>query len=306
MTTSITLKQYVQSDAVRDRIKEMLDKRAPQFIVSLLSTVNSNDALQKCEPASVLNAAMTAASLDLPINQNLGFAYIIPYNSKVKKIVNGKEVWETVTKAQFQMGYKGFIQLAQRSGSFRTINVTDVREGEIESNDRLTGEIKFKWADAREKLKVIGYIGYIELVNGFRKSLYMTVEELKAHGTRYSQNFKKYNSGLWAEDFDAMASKTVIKLLLSKYAPMTTEMQTAQIADQGIVREDGEVEYPDNTPITAEQVAKQKETDRIKTHIAKCNTTEELESCQEAMLDLKDDQLKKLYDDKYDQLNKVS
>lgn len=298
MTNSITPKNYINSPVARQRINEMLHERAPQFIVSLLSLINSSEALQKSDPATILNAAMTAASLDLPINQNLGFAYIIPYKNKEGKYM-----------AQFQMGYKGFIQLAQRSGQFQTLNVTVVKEGEIEQEDLLTGEMHFSWtkdkAD-REKKKAIGYVAYMRLTNGFTKSLYMTVEELKAHGTRYSQNFKKYNSGLWAEDFDAMASKTVIKLLLSKYAPMTTDMQKAQIADQGVIKDDGDVEYVDNTPETAEQIARSKEISRIKAHIAKCKTTVELESCQESMLDLKDDELKQLYEDKYDQLNKVS
>lgn len=301
MTKEITLKQYVSNPAVRDRIKEMLQDKAPQFIVSLLATANSNEALQRCEPPSVLNAAMTAAALDLPINQNLGFAYIIPYKQK-QKDGSYKEL------AQFQMGYKGYIQLSQRSGQFRTINVTDVREGEIENMDRLTGEIKFKWSENRDQLAIIGYVGYMELVNGFRKSLYMTMDDLKAHGIKYSQNFRKYKTGLWADDFDAMATKTVVKMLLSKYAPMNTQMQQAQLADQAIIKDDGDVEYVDNEKkiITAQEVAREKEIERIKAHIQKCNTTIELQSCQEAMEDLKDASLKKLYDEKYDQLQKVS
>ncbi len=230
MNNSITVKQYVSSPAVQDKVKELLKDRASQFVVSLLSTVNTNDTLAQCDPKSVLNAAMTAASLDLPINQNLGFAYIIPYKGS----------------AQFQMGYKGFIQLAQRSGQFKTINVSEVKQGEIKNTNRLTGEIEFSWIEeGRGKLPTVGYVGYMELTNGFQKTLYMTIEDLKAHGMRFSQTMKK-GYGLWTSDFDAMASKTVIKLLLAKYAPLTVDMQKAQLADQAIIKGEEEYTYPDN------------------------------------------------------------
>lgn len=278
-----SLKTLLAADITKEKFKEVLGKKSPAFIASLLSVVNNNDLLAKAEPKSVLSAAMTAATLDLPINQNLGFAYIIPYyDSKSKQYV-----------AQFQMGYKGFVQLAQRSGMFQTINVTDVKEGEIEDIDRLTGEIKFSWKkEGREALKIIGFIAYFKLLNGFEKPFYMTVEELKAHGIRYSQSAKK-GYGLWEDNFEAMASKTVVKLLLSKYAPLTTEMQTAQLADQAIIT-DGGYEYVDNKPATPEEVAAAKERDRIKKHIEEAKTLEELKKCEQ-YVDPEDNELTSLY-----------
>ncbi len=283
MDNKITIKKYIEDPTVKTRIKELLRDRAPQFIISLLSAVNSNSTLATCSSKSIMNAAMTAASMDLPINQNLGFAYIIPYKGE----------------AQFQMGYKGFIQLAQRSGQFKTINVSDVRKDEIVKMDRLSGEITFKWEDDRLKLPVIGYVGYMELVNGFKKSLYMTIEELKAHGLRFSQTMKK-GFGLWTSDFDAMASKTVIKLLLAKYAPLTTDMQNAQLADQSIIKDDGKFEYVDNIPELPEAVAKEKEKERLAKHIKDSTSVEELEMCVDFIVD---EETKKLYDEKLEKLS---
>ena len=280
MTNEITVKKYISSPAVMGKIKELLHNRSSQFVVSLLSTLNTSPALAQCDPQSVLTAAMTAASLDLPINQNLGYAYMIPYKNM----------------AQLQLGYKAFIQLAQRSGQFKTLNVSDVRTGEITHIDRLTGEILFDWIEDRNKLPVVGYVGYMELLNGFKKTMYMTVDELKAHGMRFSQTMKR-GSGLWKEDFDAMASKTVIKLLLSKYAPLSVDMQTATLADQSVISAENEYEYVDNTPVLSEEVASDKERDRIVKHITTSKNKEELMACYNAIGD-DDDELKNKYAEK--------
>ena len=216
----------------------------------------------EAEPKSILLACLTAASLDLPINQSLGFAYIIPYkNNKTGEMV-----------AQFQMGYKGFIQLAQRSGQFKTINVSEVREGELTAQNNLTGESEFVWTHIdRDKLPVIGYVAYMRLINGFEKSLYMTVEELKKHGLKYSKTFK-LGFGLWKDEFDTMAKKTAIKLLLARYAPMTTDMQTAQLADQAVVGEG----YVDNQLPDHNEVSQAKEDARVLEHIEMAKTLAEL------------------------------
>ncbi len=286
------LKTLVQSTYVQERFKDVLGKKSQGFIASMLSIVSNNELLATADHKSILNAAMTAATLDLPINQNLGFAYIIPYNDRK----TGKVL------AQFQMGYKGFIQLAQRSGQFVTLNVTDVREGEIIDNNLLTGEITYKWiTKEREKAEVVGYVAYIKLVNGFEKSLFMTIKELKDHGLRYSKGYKMYNSGLWVDDFDAMASKTVIKLLLSKYAPLTTQMQTAQLADQAIIKGEGDYEHVDNKPLLPAEVANDKERERIVKHIAEAKTVDDLEQCEEYIVD---DETRELFNSKKDKLSK--
>lgn len=236
------LKTYFNQESVKDRFSEMLGKRASQFITTVLQIANSNEQLKSADPATLYSAAITAAALDLPVNPNLGFAYIVPYKGN----------------AAFQLGYKGFVQLALRSGLFETINVTDVKEGEIVNFDRLTGEITYHWTmEDRDLKKTIGYAAYFELLTGFKKSLYMSVPELERHGKSFSQTYKK-GFGMWKDNFDAMAKKTVLKLLLSRYAPLTIEMQTAQIADQSIIKdpETLEVNYYDNTPekLTLEEI----------------------------------------------------
>lgn len=239
MTNEVT--RYIKDENVGKRINELLKDRAPQFTTTLMAALNSNKALNNCEPQSVVTAALTAASMDLPINQNLGFAYLIPYKNKDGDV------------CQFQMGYKGFIQLAQRSGYYKTINATEVREGEIAKIDRLSGEIEFEWIEddkEREKAKVVGYVAYFKLLNGFEKSLYWSVEKCKAHATRFSKSFK-YGGGLWKDDFESMAIKTVLKQLISKYGPLNTQLQEAITKDQTI---NGEyIDNPDySEPITIE------------------------------------------------------
>lgn len=239
MTNEVT--RYIKDENVGKRINELLKDRAPQFTTTLMAALNSNKALNNCEPQSVVAAALTAASMDLPINQNLGFAYLIPYKNKDGDV------------CQFQMGYKGFIQLAQRSGYYKTINATEVREGEIAKIDRLSGEIEFEWIEdekEREKAKIIGYVAYLKLLNGFEKSLYWSVEKCKAHATRFSKSFK-FGGGLWKDDFESMAIKTVLKQLISKYGPLNTQLQEAIVKDQTI---NGEyIDNPDySEPITIE------------------------------------------------------
>lgn len=229
---NLPILKYVKQGPIERRLDSLLGKRAPQFVTSLVSAATSNQKLSGCKAESVLTAALTAASLDLPINQNLGFAYLIPYKNKTGEV------------CQFQMGYKGFIQLAQRSGYYKTINATDVREGEIAKKDRLSGEIEFSWIEnesERAKTKVIGYVAYFRLLSGFEKTFYMSKDELQSHATKYSKNYAKYNSGLWADNFDAMAKKTVLKLLISKFGPLNTQLEDAIQKDQTI---DGE--YADN------------------------------------------------------------
>ncbi len=231
MSKTNSVVAFVKQDAVTTRINELLGKRAPQFITSLVTAVNQNHKLATCDPQSVLNAALTAASMDLPINQNLGFAYLIPYKNKTGEV------------CQFQMGYKGFLQLAQKSGSYKTINADAVYEGQIKNVDKLSGEIEF--SDEKTSDKVIGYFAYFKLLNGFEKVLYMTKDEVEKHGKKYSQSYKK-NYGLWAEEFDTMAIKTVLKLLISKYGPMSTQLQRAVVTDQAIIDDNGNAHYIDN------------------------------------------------------------
>ena len=237
-----TVSALLQNEKTKHRLDEILGKRSSTFATSILQIVNSNASLQKCDPQSILNAALVATTLDLPINNQLGLAYIVPYGAQ----------------ATIQLGYRAYIQLAQRSGQFKTINVTEVKEGEISDNNRLTGEIVFEWNNTaeRSKLATIGFVAYFELLNGYKHTLYMSKEEVDIHAKKYSQTFKKFGSGLWKDEYVSMGKKTVLKLLLSKFAPLSVEMQRAVIADQGVVKDfNGEetidVSYVDNQNNTA-------------------------------------------------------
>jgi len=243
----LTVKNLFGKDEVRQKFQEMLGKRAPSFITSVLQIVSSNALLVKADPHSVYHSAAVAATLDLPLNNNLGFAYIVPYNQSVQ--VDGK--WEKKQVAQFQLGYKGFKQLALRSGQFKGMNATDVREGEMKERNRLTGYIRFEWVQdeiERNKLPITGYVSHFELLNGYSQTWYMSLEELQKHGKKYSQTYKN-DKGLWKDDFDSMALKTVTKLNLSKNAPLSVEMQKAITFDQAIINDSDteDVTYVDNT-----------------------------------------------------------
>lgn len=285
-TTQLTVKNLFGKDEVRNKFQELLGKRAPSFITSVLQIVASNDLLAKADPHSVYHSAAVAATLDLPLNNNLGFAYIVPYNQK-QKDGTYKQV------AQFQMGYKGFIQLAQRSGQFRTISATPVYEGQLIEQNPLLG-FRFDFSKIRTSEQVIGYASYFQLLNGFEKTMYMSMDDLKKHGVKYSQTFKK-GFGLWNDNFDAMAIKTVLKLLLSKFAPLSVDMQRAVVTDQAIVNDADahDITYADN-----EDQAIDKEAERVVLMIQDAKTVEELKAIEPHV---KDEQLD-LYTVKLDEL----
>ena len=224
---SLTTKDFFQKDGIKAKFQELLGKRSSQFITSVLQVTASNDLLKKATPESIYGAAVTAAVLDLPIQNNLGFAYIVPYGNQ----------------AQFQLGYKGLIQLSLRSGQFKNISVCEIYEGQIVSENPLTGYV-FDFTKKTSE-KIIGYAAYFSLLNGFEKTEYMSKEKLEAHGKKFSQTYKK-GFGVWKDDFDAMAKKTVLKLMLSKYAPLSVEMQKAITFDQSVTKDGETVEYVDN------------------------------------------------------------
>lgn len=227
-----SLKALLNSPAVKKRFDDMLGSRSSSFLSSILSAVASNKGLTQCEPISIIQSAAIAASVDLPINASLGFAHIVPYKGS----------------AQFQMGWKGFIQLALRSNQYVTINVTPVYTGQIKSHNFFTGEIELSSDEIKDFSfeNQIGYLLYFKLINGYEKYFYMTKDQCAAHGKKYSQSFKK-GYGLWVDNFEAMALKTVAKLGLSKYGILSVEMQKAIELDQTVVDAKGEVVYLDNT-----------------------------------------------------------
>jgi len=258
-------KDFFGRDDVKAKFTDLMGKKSQGFIASVLQCVAQNQLLAKADVNTIYQAAMMAATLDLPINNNLGFAYIIPYNEKYKD-KDGRDAYKGV--AQFQLGYKGFIQLAQRSGQFKTISATPIYNGQLKANNPLTGfEFDFSVVPDGEP---VGYAAFFSLLNGFEKTLFMTRSELSNHGQRYSKTFK---FGVWNNNFDAMALKTVTKLLLSKYAPLSIEMQKAVNSDQGIIHnaESGDVTYIDNSE---EEI--NKENERFGLMVDDCKTVDEL------------------------------
>ncbi len=228
LTPMDRVKSMLATPAIRARFDDMLGKRSGAFVSSVISAVSANRDLAECEPMSVISAAAVAAAMDLPINPGLGFAHIVPYNGV----------------AQFQIGWKGFVQLAMRSGQYKTINLTPILDGQITRHNRFTGEMEF--SEEAKSEKVIGYLLYFKLLNGFEKYFYMTHDQVKAHGMRYSKAFAK-GKGRWVEDFEPMALKTVAKLGLSKYGILSIDMQKAIEMDQAEVSEDGSPRYVDST-----------------------------------------------------------
>lgn len=232
-TVNQLMNSILDGEGMRKRFNDLLGKRAPQFVSSVVSMVNADKTMQMAfyeAPMTVIQAALKAASFDLPIDQNLGYAYIVPFNNYKKDI--GKSVYE----ATFILGWKGMHQLALRTGAYKTINVIDVREGELESYNRLTEEVKINFIEdeeERESKPVIGYLGYYRLVNGAEKTIYMSIKQIEAH----EQKFRKgQNMGKgWREDFDAMARKTVYRKLIGKWGVMSIDYRTVgegqQIAD---------------------------------------------------------------------------
>lgn len=228
------LKVLLADPKIKSRFEEMLGKRSAGFISSILSVVTTNKSLAACEPMSIIQSAAIAAAIDLPINPNLGFACIVPY----------KDV------AQFQIQWKGFVQLALRTNQYKTINVTPVLEGQLVSRNSFTGEMFFQEAATSEKH--IGYLLYFKLIYGYEKFFYMTTQQCYDHGKRYSKSFQK-NYGMWVDDFEAMALKTVAKMGLSKYGILSIELQTAFETDQGMIDDDGKATYIDAVTPEAEE-----------------------------------------------------
>lgn len=248
LTQNYTVKSLLNTESYQKRFKEVLGNRAPQFMSSIISAVNSNAALNECEPNTVIQSALKAAILDLPIEDNFGFAYLVPYH-------NSKKGYK---ECQFQLGYKGYIQLALRTGMYKNINVIDIREGELKNWNPLTEELEIEFIEdekEREEKEIIGYAGYFALLNGFEKKVYWSVESLLGHAKKYSVQYAKYGTGNWKDNFNEMCKKTVIKNMINKWGILSVEMQKpnqqlleAIRADQAVIRNENEYDYVDNDP----------------------------------------------------------
>lgn len=232
------LKNVLSVPSVKQQFKNALQENAGTFIASIIDLYGSDRYLQECDPNLVVMECLKAAVLKLPINKQLGFAYIVPYKEK------------GVPKPQFQIGYKGYIQLAMRTGQYKRLNAGFVYEGVNVEQDMLTGDVKFSGKPTSDKAQ--GYFSYMELINGFSKAIYKTKEEVEAHAKKYSKSYG-HASSAWITNFDEMAQKTMIRGLLSKYGILSTDMIAALSADNDDV---------DNKAATAiEMEANQEELD---------------------------------------------
>jgi len=258
----------IQSDMYKNLINNTLGDpdRAKRFIASISSAVATNPNLQKCDAGTILSGALLGESLNLSPSPQLGHYYLVPYTQKEKKDKQGNIIEPEKITAQFQLGWHGYYQLAIRSGQYKDLDVIEIHEGEYLGRDKETGKQKFEFIESEEERlakPVIGYLGYFELLNGYRKQIYMSKIEMEQHANTYSkafnlEDYKKLQAGqipekelwkyssYWYKDFDGMAFKTILRRLISKYGVMSIEMQEAYTKDMTVMKENGDYNYVDN------------------------------------------------------------
>ena len=248
----------IQSDTYKNLINQTLgDKdRATRFIASISSAVATNADLQQCDAGTILSGALLGESLNLSPSPQLGQYYLVPFNTKTgQKDENGLDIY--VKKAQFQLGYKGYIQLAIRSGQYKKLNVLAIKRGELVKYDPLTEEIEVNLIEdeeERENAETVGYYAMFEYTNGFRKSLYWSKSKMQKHALKYSKGYAAHKGyTFWEKDFDGMAFKTMLRQLISKWGIMSIDMQQAVEKDMTAINTDGTYEYVDNEEIIIEQ-----------------------------------------------------
>lgn len=244
------LKSALSLPSVQEQFANALKDHKDLFVASLIDLYASDTYLQNCEPKHVIMEALKAATLKLPINKNLGFAYIVPYKK------NGKQI------PQFQLGYKGMIQLAMRSGVYKHINADVVFEGEFQGREKLTGDVDLTGEKTSDK--IIGYFAYIETINGFRKTSFAFAEEVNSHAEKYSQSYS-YKSAPWQTEFDSMAIKTMLRMLLGKYGLMTVDMANG-FAMAATPKEQAELDYQSNANKETLQLPKSKDNASVKSN----------------------------------------
>lgn len=264
----------IQSDMYKNLINNTLGdpERAKRFIASISSAVATNPNLQECDAGTILSGALLGESLNLSPSPQLGHYYLVPYKNKDKDQPD----------AQFQLGWKGYYQLAIRSGQYKDLDVIEIREGEYLGRDKATGKQKFEFIedeDTRLNKPIVGYLGYFELLNGYRKQLYMSKTEMENHADTYSkafnlESYKKLKAGqipekdmwkyssYWYKDFDGMAFKTILRKLISKYGVMSIDMQEAFTKDMAVMKENGDYDYVD-TPSEEANVVEEVKSEKV-------------------------------------------
>jgi recombination protein RecT len=263
-----TFSAYITGNAVKAKINQIMSgKDGGRFITTIVSAVSNNPSLAECEHATILAAALVGESLKLSPCVQLGQYYLVPFNDNK----NGRKV------ATFQIGYKGYIQLAIRSGQYRKINVLGIREGELVKFDPLNEEIEVNLIEDEEKREAamtVGYYAMFEYANGFRKAMYWSRNKMERHALKYSKGYvAKKGYTFWEKDFDGMAYKTMLRQLISKWGIMSIEMGRAIEKDQAVIGEEGKIEYVDNEVIE-KAVAVNKEEEVIRQEDSSGNVIE--------------------------------
>lgn len=252
----VTFSGFMTSEGIKKKVNEIIGskEKGSRFISSIVSAVSTNPQLGQCENASILSGALLGESLNLSPSPQLGRYYLVPFKDKNRGMV-----------AQFLLGYKGYLELAQRSGQYKDINVIEVKEGEYKGRDRLTGNPTFEFIeddDIRDSKETIGYMASFTLLNGFTKTLYMTKKQMEDHALQYSNGYRadkknKTAYTFWTKDFDGMAFKTLLRQLISKWGIMSIDMQTAYEGDMAVINEDGSKNYVDNVPDAEFEIVEQ-------------------------------------------------
>jgi recombination protein RecT len=273
------LTAYLTQDAVKNQINSIIGgKNGTKFIASIVSAVQNNSTLQECTNPSILSAALLGESLNLSPSPQLGQYYLVPFNDKEKGKV-----------AQFQLGYKGYIQLAIRSGQYKKLNVLSIKEGELIRFNPLEEEIEVRLIDdeeERENAVTVGYYTMFEYTNGFKKAIYWSRKKMEAHAKKFSQGYKKdlekgWSYTFWSKDFDGMAYKTMLRQLISKWGVMSIEMQQAIDADMAVINEDGTKSYVDNEENIIDQEVVETKAEETRVEETKAEETKVEETAKE-------------------------
>lgn len=245
--SQVTFSGFMTSEGIKKKVNEIIGskEKGARFISSIVSAVSTNPQLGQCENASILSGALLGESLNLSPSPQLGRYYLVPFKDKTRGMV-----------AQFILGYKGYLELAQRSGQYKDINVIEVKEGEYKGRNSLNGNPTFEFIvddDIRDTKETIGYMATFTLINGFTKTIYMTKKQMEDHALQYSSGYRadkknKTAYTFWTKDFDGMAFKTLLRQLISKWGIMSVDMQTAYEGDMAVINEDGSKNYVDNVP----------------------------------------------------------
>lgn len=259
--SKLGFKALMNTPAMKKKFTDILHEKSDSFMGSLMTLVGGDNYLSQAEPMTIIASALKAATMDLPIDKNLGYAYVVPFNRSEK--VGNK--WVKHNEAQFILGYKGYIQLAQRSGQYKALNALAIYDGQLIDWNPLTEEFTFDYK-AKVSDEVIGYVGFFELLNGFKKTVFWTKQEIESHRIKNAKGYDKEKlSGAWVDNYDSMAIKTVLRNMLSKWGLLSVEMQSAITSDEKIFRVDENNDLIEETDLSDMEPLKQdlKEAERV-------------------------------------------